>query len=232
MDSAELKDRVRELRAEGRSPKEIARALGVSPSVVAPLVREIAAEGAGSGGEAELIGCWTNAGWSDGLGVDPARGWTDDEPGTGGGMVSVLVARRHGWDKMTVGGFLADVYCLGIKYVAGPDVLSERDLRRFRDYFFSDYKSWQEVPLELAQTLVFGSEQYARTLGFEPHEDFASVSPLLGTWEGPSAITFGRDGRPFYQPGPVDDPGKVVRVLRRTLSDDEFDYVTDKSPAL
>ena len=113
----------------------------------------------GSGGEAELIGCWTNAGWSDGLGVDPARGWTDDEPGTGGGMVSVLVARRHGWDKMTVGGFLADVYCLGIKYVAGPDVLSERDLRRFRDYFFSDYKSWQEVPLELAQTLVFGLEK-------------------------------------------------------------------------
>ena len=35
------------MRAAGASPKEIARALGVRPAVVAPLVRRVAAEGPG-----------------------------------------------------------------------------------------------------------------------------------------------------------------------------------------
>ncbi|MEU5860914.1 MULTISPECIES: helix-turn-helix domain-containing protein [unclassified Nonomuraea] len=228
----ELKDQVRELRAQGRSPKEIARALKVSPSVVAPLVRAIAAENVTTG-EAEVVGCWTNVGWSAGLGVDPSKGWTDEAPESGaGGMVCVLVARRHTWDRMTVCGYLADVYCLGVKNTIGPDVLDDRDLRRFREYFFGEYAGYQEVPIELAQNLVFGSMDYARTLGFEPHEDFSPVSDLLGKWEGGSAITFGREGKPFYVPGPHDDPGKVLRILRRTLTDDQFDYfIEDQSPA-
>jgi hypothetical protein len=229
----ELKDQVRELRAQGKSPKEIARALKVSPSAVAPLVRAIAAETAHTG-EPEVVGCWTNVGWSAGLGVDPARGWVDEAPDAGAdGMVCVLVARRHTWDRMTVCGYLADVYCLGVKNTIGPDVLDERDLRRFREYFFGEYSGYQEAPIELARHLVLGSVDYARTLGFEPHQDFEPVAGLLGAWEEKPAITFGRDGKPFYMQGPHDDPGKVLRVLRRTLADDEFDYViADPSPSL
>jgi hypothetical protein len=36
--------------------------------------------------------------------------------------VSVLVARRDRWDKVSVCGYLADVYCLGVKKVLGPDI--------------------------------------------------------------------------------------------------------------
>ncbi|MEU8252275.1 helix-turn-helix domain-containing protein [Nonomuraea sp. NPDC048916] len=222
----DLKDRVRELRLQGRSPKEIARALKVPPSVVAPLVRAIAVETAPTG-ESEVAGCWINTGWSDGLGVDPARRWVDDDPGSGaGGMVCVLVARRHTWDRMTVGGYLVDVHCLGVKNAIGPDVLDDLELRRFREYFFGEFAGWQDAPIELARHLVLGSIDYARTLGFEPHEDFAPVADLLGKWKEDAAIRFGRDGRPFYTQGPHDDPGKVLRTLRRKLSDDEFDFLT------
>ncbi|KAB8198008.1 helix-turn-helix domain-containing protein [Nonomuraea phyllanthi] len=218
-----MKDRVRELRAQGRSPKEIARALKVAPSVVAPLVRAIAAEAPAA--EPELVGCWVNVGWSEGLTVDPARGWVDEAPESGtGGSVCVLVARRHTWDKMTVCGYLADVYCLGLKNALGPEVLDERELLRFRPYFFGEYAGWQDAPIELAKDIVFGSIDHARTLGFEPHEDFAPVADLLGKWEGESSITFGRDGKPFYVQGVEDDPNRVLQILRRKLSDDEFDY--------
>ncbi|MEO3871735.1 helix-turn-helix domain-containing protein [Nonomuraea sp. B12E4] len=224
----ELKDQVRELRLQGRSPKEIARALGVSPSVVAPLVRAIAAETAGAG-EPEVVGCWINVGWSEGLTVDPARGWVDEKPDAGGGgMVSVLLARRQTWDRMTVCGYLADVYCLGVKKAVGPDALNDRDLRRFREFFFGEYAGWQDAPIELARELVFGSIDYARTLGFPPEEAFETATGLLGAREGDPAITFGRDGRPFYVQGPEDDPDKVLWILRRTLSDEEFDvHITD-----
>ncbi|MEO3892685.1 helix-turn-helix domain-containing protein [Nonomuraea sp. B5E05] len=222
----DLKDRVRELRLQGRSPKEIARALKVAPSVVAPLVRAIAAETAPTG-DPEVVGCWINTGWSDGLDVDPARGWVDEAPDSGAdGMVCVLVARRHTWDRMTVCGYLADVYCLGVKNAIGPDVLDDLELRRFREYFFGEYAGWQEAPIELARHLVLGSIDYARTLGFEPDEEFEPVAGALGAWDEKSAITFGRDGRPFYVEGPHDDAAKVLRILRRTLSDDDFDYVT------
>ncbi|MEQ4718844.1 helix-turn-helix domain-containing protein [Nonomuraea sp. B19D2] len=221
----ELKDQVRELRAQGRSPKEIARALKVPPSVVAPLVRAIAAEIPAV--DPEVVGCWVNVGWSEGLIVDPARGWVDEAPESGtGGMVCVLVARRHTWDKMTVCGYLADVYCLGLKNAIGPDVLDERDLVRFRQYFFGEYAGWQEAPFELAKNIVFGSIDHARTLGFEAHEDYAPLADdMLGKWEGDSAITFGRNGKPFYVQGPDDKPQRVLQILRRTLTDDDFDYV-------
>jgi len=44
---------------------------------------------------------------------------------------------------------------------------------------------------------VFSAVEYARGLGFEPHADFAPAAGHLGPWTGPSAITFGRDGKPF-----------------------------------
>ena len=124
---------------------------------MAPLVRAIAAESADPEREPEVVGCWINVGWSVGLGVDPAHGWTDEAPDADeGGMVSVLVARRHGWDKLSVAGFLADVYCTGVKNYIGPEVYDERELRRFREYFFGEYKGYQEVPIELARHLVLG----------------------------------------------------------------------------
>jgi hypothetical protein len=53
-----LLDRVRELRDAGRTPKEIARALKMPPSAVAPLIRSVAvAEGRTR--QDPLVGCWS-----------------------------------------------------------------------------------------------------------------------------------------------------------------------------
>jgi len=56
MTNPETIERVRELRQLGRTPKEIARALGVSPAAVAPLIRAVAA--AQPAREAALVGCY------------------------------------------------------------------------------------------------------------------------------------------------------------------------------
>lgn len=229
MEQNELFERVRELRAEGKSPKEIARALGVAPSVVAPVVRAVAAERESTDGE--LFGCWVSTGWSVGLTVDPARGWSDEAPDDvkAAGLVSVLVARKHGYDRFSVGGYLADVYCLGLKNTVGPDVMNERELRRFREFFFEDYPGWQEVSIELARQLVLGSVEYARGLGFDLDDDFGAAVEHLGAWEVPSAITFGRDGLPFYVSGPSDDPRKVLRILERSVgAPPAYDYVINE----
>lgn len=222
MSNAELLDQVRQLRDQGKSPKEIARALGMRPAAVVPLVRAVAAQRGAPDGVPQLVGCWVNAGWSRGLSVDQSRGWVDEAPSqdsTGiGGLASVLVARRHRWDKVSVCGYLTDVYCLGVKNVRGPSVKDEIALQRWiADYYAAYQEGWQDAPIELARHLVFGAVEYARGLGFEPHADFARAAGHLGAWEGPSAITFGKDGKPFYISGPHDNPRTVIETLKRTV---------------
>lgn len=229
MDKTELRDRVRELREQGRSPKEIARALRVPPSAVAPLVRELAAEQAGSGRAApgpEVVGCWVNAGWSVGLTVDESRGWTEEVPERGiAGMVSAVVAWRHGWDKVEVCGYLVDVYCLGVKDVLGPHVMDEFALRRFLAEHYAPYPGRREVPVEFVRHLVFGAIDYAKSLGFDPLPEAVALAERLGPWTGPSAITFGRQGRPYYVEGPRDNSPWVLRTLEQTVGAGNFDYV-------
>lgn len=97
MNERELTRRVAALRAEGRSPKEIARVLGVRPGVAAATVRRIAAERAAGKPAQAVLGCWVSPGWSDGLTVESQPGWPEADaeaaPASACGLVSVLVAR-------------------------------------------------------------------------------------------------------------------------------------------
>ncbi|MGH2919749.1 MAG: hypothetical protein ACRDLS_14300 [Solirubrobacteraceae bacterium] len=96
MTDPELLDEVRQLRAAGATPKTIARALGVRPAVIAPLVRRIASESPTAPVEQdELASCWVSPGWSRDLIVQRREGWDDMDLGPGGpaGLALVLVAR-------------------------------------------------------------------------------------------------------------------------------------------
>lgn len=227
MDDAQLLQQVRQLREQGKSPKQIARALGLAPAVATSLVRTVAAQRA-TATASPIVGCWINNCWSVGLTVDPARGWADDPSPDGlGGLVSVLVARKHRWDKVSMCGYLADVYCLGVKKVLGPDVTDEVGLRRFLPDYYGAYPyGWREAPIDLARHLVYGAVDYARSLGFEPTAAFSDTADHLGPWQGPSAITFGKDGKPFYLSGPHDNPHAVITTLQRAVGPPpNFDYV-------
>ena len=230
MTDLEMLARVRLLRAEGNAPKQIARILGLSPSVVAPLVRAVAAERDETAVAPPVVGCWVNQGWSLGLSVDPAQGWqdqTNDDDSTAG-LVCVLLARRHRFDKVMVCGYLADVYCLGIKNTFGPEVMGEFEFSKFQPEFFGAFQGWQTADIELARHLIFGAVDYARALGFEPQGEFDEAAGLLGPWTGPSAITFGKDGKPSYVSGPYDDPRRILKTLERTAAGQfEFSVAAD-----
>jgi hypothetical protein len=110
MSQDELQDEsmvtVRELRERGYSPKEIARALHVAPAVVAPLIRAMAQEKEAMAPEPAVVGCWASRGWSEGLSVKARPDWPDLEGGdpSASGLVGVVVAREHRYDKVSVCG--------------------------------------------------------------------------------------------------------------------------------
>ena len=152
-----------------------------------------------------------------GLAVDDHPEWRDGyEPGPGcSGLVSVLIARDAGRNRLSVCGYLVDVYCLGVKNKVGPLVMSARQCEEFTGQFFGAYP---EPPLaatlELAQDLVCGAVE-SRSLGFEPAAEVHDVKGHLGGWSGPSAIRFGRDGKPLFVEGPYDNGRHIVRQLER-----------------
>lgn len=138
--SDERLERVRALRDQERTPKEIARALGIKPSEASRLVRSAATLAQADAPEPPVAGCWVSPNWSAGLDVGDHPDWPAHEDPTTGpdGMVTVLVARRHRHDKVSVCGYLADVYCLGVKNAVGPEIMDELALREFvRQYFSS-----------------------------------------------------------------------------------------------
>lgn len=231
MDDESLTDQVRALRTRGLSPKQVARALGIQPAVAARAIRAIAATDAArfpDPADRELRQCWVNAGWSAGLTVDGHPEWGDGYEAEKGhvGLVSVLIARDAGRSRLSVCGYLVDVFCLGVKNVIGPLVMDAGQCAEFtRHYFRAFDEPPQEAPLDLAQHLVYGAVDYARSLGFEPAADFEDVKAHLGSWCGPSSIGFGRDGKPFYVEGPYDDADHILRQLERAAGRDHFKYL-------
>ncbi|HEY1001479.1 MAG TPA: helix-turn-helix domain-containing protein [Streptosporangiaceae bacterium] len=228
MPTDEHLERVRQLREQGRNPKEIARILGIRPAEASQLVRAAAVLAQGAAPEPALAGCWISPGWSTGLSIGDHPGWPlDDDPAGGSqGLISVLVARRVRFGKVSACGYLADVYCLGVKNALGPEPMDERDLRGFVRRYFSGYRGDPvEAPIELAREIVLGSVEYARSLGFDPHPDFAAAAGHLGPWIGPGAISFGKDGKPLYVFGPYDDHRSVIRTLKRNVGRGNFEVL-------
>jgi hypothetical protein len=228
----DLLSRVREMRERGCSPKQIAKALGLRPSAVTPLVRQVASlqQSQANPAERALLGCWISPGWSAGLGLDDAPEWAAADPVTGtdlgsGGLAAVMIARQERASRATVCGFLVDVYCLGVKNTVGPLPMGSGSIATYSRRFFSAFDEPPvSAPVDLAQHLVHGAVAYARALGFEPHADFAAAAPYLGTPPAPTPIRFGREGKPLYVSGPYDDPRAVVQTLEATVGAGNYDY--------
>ena len=213
-----LLEQVRQLRTKGASPKEIARVLHVPPAKVAPLVRLIAAQNAELQRTPDVVECWVNPGWHEGLTFEPHPDWPIKPSAVegSGGLATVMVVRPEKRSRSAVCVYLVDTFCLGVKNVIGPETVSNNRLHKLRYTTFAGYEELAvHAPLELAQHLVFGAVEYARGLGFEPHPDFTTAAEHLGSWSGHCPIQFGDNGSALYIQGPYDDFESIARTLAR-----------------
>jgi hypothetical protein len=172
---------------------------------------------------------WVSPGWRHGLRIQGHSDWPDDSgapaAASDSGVALVLVAAPDGHNRLSVCSYLIDTWCLGVKNTLGPKRMARRDFDALKRAYFAQWRSpGIPIPVDLAQHLVFGAVEYARRLGFEPHGDFARARRVLGEWSGPSAITFGRDGKPYYVNGPYEDPKRVLATLERTVGRGAFHY--------
>lgn len=143
------------------------------------------------------------------------------------GLAEILLSRRQPNNNLIIGVYLVDIFCLGLK-----NTFSKSDIS-IADYEYLKLNMFGEDPIincepGLVNKIVYGAIDYARNLGFEPHEDFELSQFILNEpsdEESSFNVEFGKNGRPFYIQGPEDDVDYIIETLTENVGEGNFDYM-------
>jgi hypothetical protein len=144
------------------------------------------------------------------------------------GIGTVVLTRGATPYDITLGSFLIDVFCLGIKDVAFKSVESD-ELELYLESM-SGVASPVAVDPGYARKLLRDLVAWSQSLGFAPHRDFAVVERMFGDVSADSSdavFPFGRGGKPFYIPGPRDNTSIIrqrIKHLQKQTGDDGFGF--------
>ncbi|HEY5326917.1 MAG TPA: hypothetical protein VIJ27_07950, partial [Mucilaginibacter sp.] len=152
------------------------------------------------------------------------------------GICNIFIARQHITGNFTVGMYLVDLYCLGVKDTFYQFNITPEDYR----YLKRNNSGTVKCEYALVHNIIYGAIEFAGDYGFKPHKEF-SVSQFILEEDDEQVelmeLDFGLDGLPCFVPGPNDDAAKIKSVtatLERTagpgnfeildpFDDDEFD---------
>jgi hypothetical protein len=147
-------------------------------------------------------------------------------------MAQVLIARSHANGNITLGFYLVDLSCLGVKdsfyrFNISPDEYAEL-LEQFEG----------ELPLEdisytLAHNIIYAGLQYAEELGFKPYKDYTSITRFMLEEDTDDVELIdievgGKDGKPTYINSGFDTEARVKQIiaqLERSVGVGNFTYI-------
>jgi hypothetical protein len=153
--------------------------------------------------------CFINSEWSD-LEI-PA-------------LVSVVVTRKLPTGELLPVLALVDRTCLGVKNAFTAEPLVPHELAGFVESVGQVHADMLSIEPLIAQSVVFNAVDYARSLGFEPHEDF--VPELFGP--RPEALVstpWSSPDKPIFFAGPTDNAPAILHRVTRAVGAEGFDYI-------
>ncbi|NJN35204.1 MAG: hypothetical protein HC817_14095 [Saprospiraceae bacterium] len=90
------------------------------------------------------------------------------------GLASIVVSRVHVTGNVTIGVYLVDIYCLGLKNTTFRFNMPYDEYEEFVDMIYEPHESDRiEIDYDLAHSIIFGAINYAAKLGFAPEKDWA-----------------------------------------------------------
>lgn len=144
------------------------------------------------------------------------------------GIAQILFSRGQPNNKLIVGVFLVDIYCLGLKNTFCNADISLEDYESRLKSKISQGSSLITCHPCLANRIIYGAIEYAKRLGFEPQRDFALSRSVLNepsdadlTFE----VEFGKDGKPLYISGPDDNVDYVMKKLMKNVGEGNFNFI-------
>jgi len=141
------------------------------------------------------------------------------------GLCNIIVARQHKTGNVTIGIYLIDMYCLGVKGAQFDFNLYLDEYEDIKSRFSGDVCDYV-----LAHNIIFGAIAYAEDYGFKPHKDFETARFILDEDDEDvplMELEFGLNGKPHYVSGPYDDSVKInniLAILERTAGEGNFTF--------
>ena len=124
--------------------------------------------------------------------------------------------------------FLVDLGCLGVKDAFAARFPTLEDYELGVRAQMTSMRPVEAISSDLAAKIVREGIAYARSLGLEPHRDYAQAAPYLAD-ANPDAATeevpLGRDGKPYFVNGPHDNVRKIVTQLNRAVGPGNYEFL-------
>jgi hypothetical protein len=160
----------------------------------------------------EIFDCWVNTDWNK------------------TNMATVIVARKHTNDNVTVGFYLVDLNCLGIKdsyFMFNITIYEYTELLQK----VSAGLEMEKTNYTLAHNIVFAGVEFADEYGFKPAKDFTLTTRYILEEDDENIelieIECGMNGMPAYMRGPDDTDvmvKKVIAKLKNTAGEGNYHY--------
>ena len=145
----------------------------------------------------------------------------------GKGMAHIFLSRKQPSNKLILGVYLVDIFCLGLKNTFCNANLSMEEYQKLKLSILKE-TAISAYPPGKACKIIFGAIEYARRLDFKPQKDFdLSQYVLEGLQNNDCDLTleFGKDGKPLYIAGPDDDFEAIIETLRKNVGEDNFHFI-------
>ena len=156
--------------------------------------------------------CWVNDTWEE------------------DGIAYITISRKHTNNNITLGNFLVDTKCLGLKDTFTLFNIPQFEYRKFLEKI-EENMDLIKVPYTLVHNIIFAAIEFAEEYGFKPHPDFRITKYILEEDNDDVElidIECGVDGKPFYLRGPLEDDlmaGLIIAQLEETAGPGNYGVV-------
>jgi len=140
-----------------------------------------------------------------------------------GGLANIIIARQHKSGNYTLGMYLVDMYCLGLKDTFYKYNISQKEYDSIKE----DYP-FKPVTYNEVHNMIYGAIAYAEDLGIDPHPDFKVTQYIIEEDSDDIPLIeyeFGKDGKPFLVVSSRKDENKYVSILNKNVGEGNFDFL-------
>jgi hypothetical protein len=147
-----------------------------------------------------------------------------------GGLVQVVVSRRHVTGNITAGFYLVDLLCAGVKDTTFVFNEPEESLKEIVEKFSLTHDAaLGPCDYTLAHNIIFAGVEFASECGIEPAAEFAATKMILEEDDEKIElidIECGEDGKPVLVDNGLDArTGYYLRQLQKYAGEGNYEYV-------
>lgn len=150
---------------------------------------------------------------------------------SGSGLMNIYVIRQHPQGSFTMGVYLIDTWCVGVKDATWMFNVTSEEIN---DLLFRVGAILpQEITYAEAHNWVYGALAFAAEVGIKPHQDFSVAQYILEEDDDNVPLIeyeFGRNGRYcLFSHGSL-EASHYLPALNKHLGPDGYDLIVSDSP--